>query len=117
LTDQVTKLTGELAASETDIDELKSRCGDLEKKEEAHFAEMSALERKMLDIAQERDDTIIEKDEVVAQRNKVEQELINLKDYILSIYEEGFNQALDQVVLLYGVSANDNGFDIGKDVF
>jgi len=71
----------------------------------------------MLDIAQERDDTIIEKDEVVAQRNKVEQELINLKDYILSIYEEGFNQALDQVVLLYGVSANDNGFDIGKDVF
>jgi len=41
LTDKVTKLTAELAASETNIEELKTRRGDLEKREEVRLAEIS----------------------------------------------------------------------------
>jgi len=117
LTDQVAKLTTKLAASDTDIEGLKARCGDLDRREEARLVEMSQREEKILKITQERDDTITERDEVIMHGNNIEHELIDLKDYILSIHEEGFNQAICQEVLLYGVPVEDNRFDIGKDVF
>jgi len=48
---------------------------------------------------------------------KLKQEAATLKDYVLNLAEEGFNQVVRQVVLLYGVSANDNEFDVEKDVY
>jgi len=41
----------------------------------------------------------------------------SLKDYVLKVAEEGFHQAVRQVIFLYGVSADDNEFDVEKDVF
>jgi len=53
------------------------------------------------------------KDETIA---KLEQEVITLKDYVLNVAEEGFIQVVRQVVLLYGVHAEGNMFDVEKEV-
>jgi len=66
LTNQVTKLTIKLSASEADIDYLKARCDDLEKREEAHMAKMTHRKEKLLEITQERDDVVSERDEVIS---------------------------------------------------
>lgn len=86
LINQVTKLTAELATSETDIEDLKVRCNDLEKREEERLAKISQGQERILEITQERDNAIVERDEVISQTNKVEQELVDLKDYILGVH-------------------------------
>jgi len=40
-----------------------------------------------------------------------------MKDYILGMHAEVFNQSVRQTIFLDGMSANDNEFDLGKDIF
>jgi len=47
----------------------------------------------------------------------LEQQLVDLKDYILGMHAEVFNQSVCQTIFLDGMSANDNEFDLGKDIF
>ena len=117
LNDKVTKLTTDLATSQVDIDDLKIRCGDLEKRDKDRLAEVRQVEEKLIEITQDRDEVIVERDDFVSQRNRLEQELVYLKYYIHGVHVEGFNQAMCQVVLLYGILVEDNEFDLGKDVF
>jgi len=62
LTDQVTKLTANLMASESDIDDLMVKRGDSEKREESHLAEMTQCKEKLLEVTQKWDDVIFERD-------------------------------------------------------
>jgi len=43
--------------------------------------------------------------------------VVAFKDCVLNVAEEGFNQAVWQAVLLYGVPADSNKFDVGKEVY
>jgi len=54
------------------------------------------------------------KDETIA---KLEQEVVALKDCVLKVAKEGFNQAVKQAILLYGVLADGNKFDVQKEVY
>jgi len=41
--------------------------------------------------------------------------VVALKDCLLKVIEEGFKQAVRKVVLLYGVPADGNKFDVEKE--
>ena len=114
LQDQVTKLTSELSASKSDISKLETRCGELERKKEELTAKLSRQHEELHGVIQDRDDTLLMKDEHIA---RLEQEVVALKDCVLNVAEEGFNQAVRQAVLLYGVPADSNKFDVGKEVY
>jgi len=100
LQDQVNKLTSELSASKSDISKLETRCGELERKEEELTAKLSRQHEELHGVIQNRDDALLVKDESIV---KLEHEIATLKDCVLNVAEEGFNQAVRQAVLLYGV--------------
>jgi len=116
--DQVNKLTSELSASKSDISKLEMRCGELERKEEELTAKLSRQHEELHGVIQNRYDALLVKDETIA---KLEHEIATLKDCVLNVAEEGFNQAVRQAVLqavlLYGVSVDGNQFDVEKEVF
>jgi len=114
LQDQVNKLTTELSASKSNISKLETRCGELEKKEEELMAKLSRQHEELHGVIQDCDDALLVKDENIA---RLEQEIVALKDCVLNVAEEGFNQAVQQAVLLYGVPADGNKFDVEKEVY
>ena len=110
----MTKLTSELSASKSNSSKLEARCGELERKEEELTAKLSRQHEELHGVIQDRDNTLLMKDGNIA---RLEQEVVVLKDYVLNVAEEGFNQAVRQAVLLYGVPADNNKFDVGKEVY
>jgi len=71
---------------------------------------MKELEGRLIEMTLAQDD-------VVFAKADLEQKLANLKEYVLSMDAGGFNQVVHQAILLYGVSTNENEFDLGKDIF
>jgi len=77
---------------------------------------MKRLSTDVRELEQSLSEATLAHDETVSEKAQLEIELNDLKDYVLDLHKEAFNQAVRQAVFLYGV-LEQNNMDPDKDVF
>jgi len=55
-------------------------------------------------------------DEAISEKVQMEMELHDMKDYVLTVHSQSFQQAVCQVVFLYGV-LDENEIDENNDIY
>jgi len=94
---------------ESERNSLRMKCEELTKEKEKLFSDLTGFEQNL-------GEATLAHDKAVSEKVQMELELIELKDYVLTVHSEGFNQAVRQAILLYGVPV-ENELDSGKDVY
>jgi len=103
LMSEVSNLRSQLSQALNDRKSWKNRCLETKEKGKKTLEEIAASK------------CVVE--ELKITNAELDKELWELRESVIEEHELGFKKALWQVALLFSVPANDQRFDVGKDVY